>query len=180
MKWDYTTNLPVEGSYQKHVYDGKDVRAYVAECIIDEEYFALFDSIGWDLNEFFLKKLEKTIPKYVYILPQLIAFNNDKIGDYVFDILCGNLWIELPDGYTWGGIQTPIDFTDVCRRMFFCETDEDIFALFADLPQSAQNSLFECYAGIDPFDVYENPIAIEDPDKAARFTRYLLTGTSAI
>ena len=147
MIWDYTYNRPLELSYPTE-HDSESFRKEVDEwmdnnCLLDDvskkSIKSSLEKVGYNLNEYMTShsynmiddahiredfivymclpysSLEKTIP--------INTENNRLMGDV-------NILSRTEDFY-WGGNKDVPDF-DIYCRLFFCETEEDLWAIFAD------------------------------------------------
>ena len=171
MRWDYENNLPVEGTYQHREYDKVRLKSYLEEHLPFPELHSAFESVDWNLEDLFLKK--------AYVEQDGCAFNysilldwKEDLDDYWADLVNGYWNIDIPDGYKWGGIPQIIDDADVYRRLFFCETEEDIWDTVIDLPQNSFCELMKCYLGISN-SIFGLPIYLTDPPKAQNMVEYI-------
>lgn len=169
MKWNYETNLPVEGTYQHRVYDKEKLKTYVEERFTHEVVRKAFEFVGWDLESLVLHK--DNIDFYDEFYLSILVDLKDNLEEYWVDLANGHISITLPPNYTWGGVPNPIRNRDIYRRLFFCDTEEDVWDVFHDLPFEIENNLKECYYGYSPVTWF--PVCIKDPQKARMMHEYL-------
>ena len=175
MEWNYEHNLPVEGSYRHHVYDKDALRSYMDEHFPYPEVHSAFELVDWDLEDFFLKKANKDIHGEAFYVSILLDWKKD-LDDYWVDMANGFWGIELsiPDTITWGDSPKFVDDTDIFRRLFFCETDTDIWNLALELPQEVTSGLLGCYDGTCEIEDWF-PVYLKDPSKAQEMIEYINT-----
>lgn len=173
MKWNYENNLPVEGTYQHREYNKNALKSYMVESFPYQEIHSAFESVDWDLEEFFLKKANKDIHGEAFYISILLDWKED-LDEYWLDLANGFWDIEVPNGYKWGESPQTIDDTDICRRLFFCESDADIWDLAIDLPQEVTSGLLGCYQGTCEIEDWF-PVYMKDPKKAQRMIDYIDT-----
>ena len=68
MKWNYETNLPVEGSYKRISHNPvrvKEILNEYEEMAGTKEMMPWIESVNYDPDEFLLQKLYKNIPDVV-------------------------------------------------------------------------------------------------------------------
>lgn len=164
MKWDYENNLPIEGTYKHREYDKDALKSYMNEhfpYLYCHEIHAALESVNWNLEDLFLKKADKEI-QYGFHISILVDWKDD-LKDY---------WFDLANGY-WN---VENDETDIYRRLFFCETEEDIWDLVTDLPQKVTRELLECYQGTREIE-YLPPVYLKDSTKAQKMIEYINSKT---
>lgn len=175
MKWDYTTNLPIEGTYRHRVYDKEALKSYMEEHLPFPELHSAFESVDWDLENFYLKKANKIIDGGEFDIDILIHWK-EGLDDYWIDLANGYWGLgvssPLPNNLTWGGIPQIIDDADIYRRFYFCETEEDIWDTIIDLPQDTFCALMKCYLGTSN-SIFGLPIYLTDPSKALKMVDYI-------
>lgn len=168
MKWDYEKNLPVEGTYQHREYDKEKLKSYIEEHFPYDVVRLAFESVDWNLEALMLRKdLDLGESFYMSILKDW----KDCLIDYWIDIVNGHICTLDFKGQKWRGTLSPIHVCDFLKRCFFCETEEDIWDLFHDLPFWAENNLKECYYGYSPITWF--PVYTKDPCKAITMHEYL-------
>jgi len=173
MKWDYENNLPIEGTYKHREYDKDALKSYMNEhfpYLYCPEIHAALESVNWNLEDLFLKKADKEI-QYGFHIAILTDLKED-MNDYWVDLANGYWNIDIPDSYKWGGIPQIIDDADVYRRLFFCETEEDIWDTVMDLPQKSFCELMKCYLGTSN-SIFGLPIYLTNPSKAKTMVEYI-------
>lgn len=144
MDWDYVNNLPIEGTFQHHVNDKDAMKAYINSYFPYDVVKEAFESVGWNLEKLLLSKyIELDSTFYISILSDW----KEQLEDYWNDLANGHIVVDLPKNYTWGDVAVPIIEVDVYRRFFFCETEEDVWDVFYDLPDKAMEELVGCFYG---------------------------------
>ena len=116
MKWNYETNLPVEGSYRRITHDPvrvKEILKEYDEMAGTQEMMPLIESVNYDPDEFLLQKLYKNIPDSVHAeFITLLAFQFDAkpfLQNYFYDIANGYWGVfNLPEGYCWHNGTDPV------------------------------------------------------------------------
>ena len=172
MKWDYENNQPIEGTYQQREYDKDALKSYIEECFPFDDIRIALDSVDWDLEALMLRN---DIDLGDAFYTSLLVDWKDCLRDYWIDIANGNICTADFEGLKWRETSTPIQESDFWRRCFFCETEEDIWDLFHDLPFEMENNLMECYYGYTPITFL--PVYIYNPEKAAEMRNYLYGDT---
>ena len=168
MKWDYENNLPIEGTYQHREYDKEKLKSYIAEHFPYDVVRQAFESVDWDLEALMIRK---DIDLGDTFYTSMLLDWKDCLKEYWLDIANGHIEILLPIPYTWGGIPKPIHEKDVYCRFFFCETEEDVWDVFRDLPRdSAMRDLVRCYCGTSS--IREYPIYLKNLVRYHRMTEY--------
>lgn len=179
MKWNYETNLPVEGSYRRITHDPVRVKEILKEyenMVGTKEMMSLIESVNYDPDEFLLQKLYKNIPNVVPAqFITLLAFQFDAkpfLKDYFFDIANG-YWdiFNRPDGFKWNNASKPMQDMDIITRLYFADSEEDIWDMVDDLPYYVKDNLFSLYEGDVP--TLDFPICLKDDDKALEMSCYL-------
>lgn len=138
------------------------------------ELYHLLEDCHFDLYEFFLNKayerivLEDGRPIDCFILLQFRVENN-----FFLDIANGHLdLLKRPNDYTWGGEPHVITDNDIYSRLWFCDTDKDIWDMFLDLPDYTIADLYNCYAG-KKLEIMDIPSYLGNPLKAQLYLDYI-------
>ena len=169
MKWNYQNNQPVEGTYKHRNYDKDAMKSYMNEHFPFDEITMAFDSVDWDLESLMLRN---DIDLGDAFYTSLLVDWKDCLQDYWADIANGHISTIDLERQKWRGTSKPIQESIFWRRCFFCETEEDIWDLFHDLPFESENNLKECYYGYSSL-LSWFPIYIKDPSKAVMMQNYL-------
>ena len=179
MRWNYETNLPIEGSYRRAAHDPNRVKGILEEYEVaeTEEMMPLIESVGYDIDEYMLQKLYKSIPDVVH--PNLIvmlAFQFDEkpfLRDYFFDI-ANSYWdvFNLPKGYCWHNENVPVQVMDIVTRLYFADSEEDIWDMVYDLPDYVEDNLSRLYNGKED-SIFNFPICLKHEGKALEMDEYL-------
>lgn len=179
MKWNYETNLPVEGSYRRITHDPvmvKEILKEYEEMVGTKEMMPLIESVNYDPDEFLLQKLYKNIPDSVHAeFITLLAFQFDAkpfLQNYFYDIANG-YWdvFNLPEGYCWHNGTEPVQQMDIITRLYFADSEEDIWDMVIDLPDDVKNNLFQLYEGEIP--TLNSPSCLKDENKTLEMDEYL-------
>lgn len=155
MKWDYKNNLPVKGTYRPR-------------------------GIEWD--EFFLEGKHHSIPEED-VIPTLdhVIFDlvrsgavSPEIEDFCLDHLNGVITLLNYGESHWRGREEIITDADIYARLYFCDTENDIFDIVLDGAGDA-TSLLETFGYEEPDDVsdYTTPRNTASEDRLERFEAYL-------
>lgn len=174
MKWDLENNRPIEGTYQHREYDKDELKSYVEEhfpYLYCPEVHAALESVNWDLEALMLRTDIDFDDDVDFYLSMLLHWN-DCLFEYWVDIANGHIATCDFEGQTMRGTSIPINECDFLRRCFFCETEEDVWDVFHDLPFEIENDLKECYYGYSPVSCWD-PVYIKDPRKAIMMHEYL-------
>ena len=179
MKWNYKANLPVEGSFRRTAYNPDRVKEIMEEYEVagTEEMMPLIESVGYDIDEFMLQKLYKSIPDVIH--PNLIvmlAFQFDEkpfLRDYFFDI-ANSYWdvFYLPKGYCWHNENEPVQVMDIVTRLYFADSEKDIWDMVYDLPDYVEDNLSRLYDGKED-SIFNFPICLKQEGKALEMDEYL-------
>lgn len=175
MKWDYQTNRPIEGTYKHRKYDKETLLSSIPEYIYPlEDVTAHLDAVNWNLERFFLEKIDD-IQDPSDLFPQL-SYWQEIQSAYWYDMDSSHLHLtDIPDDWTWGGVPEKINQGNILARLFFCETEEEIWDMVRDLPYWVGNNLLECFYGCPPKRKWARniPVGLKDLEKAARLKDYL-------
>lgn len=173
MKWNCIDNQPIEGTYKHRTYDKDALRMYVEEHFPFDEVREAFEAADWDLEALYLNRESPifetdSIDFFTAILVDL----KDCLENYWLDLANGHLdFLQEGEECMWKGVwpQQPFRPSDIYRRLFFCETEEDFWDIFYDL--NSQEKLKDLYNGNSPIDMF--PVYSEEPSKVAEMDEYL-------
>jgi len=179
MRWNYDTNLPYEGSYRRYPHDPVKAWKIVSENLlfIDESIIPLLESVNYNPDEFLLKKLYKKIPqvsfdKYRFLL--MFQFEEKPfLEDYYYDMGYGqwDIFFSRPYGFSWSYNEEPIEDMDIITRLYFSDSEYDIWDMVYDLPGYAVKNLYQLYEGDKPFS--DAPSYLTQKGKAKEMMDYL-------
>lgn len=116
------------------------------EEVIDPLLIPLFDAVNYDPDEFLLQKIYKKIPQDHYVdYIFMLAFQFEKkpfLIDYFYDIANGHLDIfNRPEGYRWHYEAEAVQDVDIVTRLYFADSEKDIWELVNDLPSDVADNL---------------------------------------
>lgn len=173
MKWNCIDNQPIEGTYRHHTYDRDAMRKYVEENFPFDEVREAFEAADWNLEALYLNRESRLFKadSSAFCIAILLDWK-DCLKNYWFDLANGHLdFIRESDECVWKGVWPQQAFrpSDIYRRLFFCETEEDFWDIFNDL--NSQEKLKDLYNGNSPIDMF--PVYAEDPSKIAEMDEYL-------
>ena len=176
MKWNHETNLPVEGSYKRIAHNPDRVKEILKEyeqMAGTKEMMPLIESVGYDPDEFLLQKLYKNIPEVdPSQLITLLAFQFDAkpfLKDYFLDIANGFWDISgFIRGYCWHQTNEPVHDIDIITRLYFADSEKDIWDMVYDLPKAIGWNLSSLYKG--SLSVYGS--CLKNLDKAVEMEEY--------
>lgn len=177
MKWNYETNLPVKGSYKRIAHNPirvKEILKEYEQMAGTLEMAPLIESVNYDPDEFLLKKLYKKIPDVVDAqFITLLAFQFDNkpfLVNYFYDIANGFWDISgFIRGYCWHQTNEPVHDIDIITRLYFADSEKDIWDMVYDLPKAVGFNLSSLYKGF--LSVYGS--CLKNLDKAVEMEEYL-------
>lgn len=177
MKWNCIDNQPIEGTYRHHTYDKDAMRKYVEENFPFDEVREAFEAADWDLEALYLNRESRLFKadSSAFCIAILLDWK-DCLKNYWFDLANGHLdFIRESDECVWKGVWPQQAFrpSDIYRRLFFCETEEDFWDIFNDL--NSPEKLEDLYNGNSPIDMF--PVYAEEPAKVAEMGEYLANRT---
>lgn len=162
MIWDYKTNLPIEGGYQKHQYDRQKYKEITEHWGFEPAVEELLASVDFNVDEFFLQKLCEKVPDDKrFGLTCLLAFQLDDkpfLYNYLMELLDGDLCFSTPEdgNYRWAKLsERPIQEDDILTRLYFCDCEEDIWDMIYDLPGDVASNLCLLYETNSESYIYE-------------------------
>lgn len=177
MKWNYETNLPIEGSYKRIGHNPvrvKEILKEYEEMAGTKEMMPWIESVNYDPDEFLLQKLYKNIPDVVPAqFITLLAFQFDAkpfLKDYFFDIANGFWDISgFIKDYCWHQATESVQDIDIITRLYFADSEEDIWDMVNDLPEAVGFNLSSLYKGF--LSVYGS--RLKNVDKVLEMEKYL-------
>jgi hypothetical protein len=177
MKWNGIDNQPIEGTYRHRTYDKDAMRKYVEENFPFDEVREAFEAADWDLEALYLNRESRLFQadSSAFCIAILLDWK-DCLKNYWFDLANGHLdFIREGDECVWKGVWPQQAFrpSDIYRRLFFCETEEDFCDIFNDL--NSTEKLEDLYNGNSPIDMF--PVYAEEPSKVAEMCEYLANKT---
>lgn len=148
-------------NYQRRNYDKEAVRAFIMEHYPYDEIMASFEKVDYDLEEFFLTKANDVIQDEEFYISLFLEFK-ECLTDY---------FVDLANGY-WDIPDTPLGVAGICRQLFFCETEEDLWNFLYDYcPAKTAFQIYKCYMGTCQIEGHY-PVYLINPEKADRMINY--------
>ena len=153
--------------YQRRNYDKEAVKAFIMEHYPYDEVIAAFEKVGFDLDDFFLTKANDIIQDEEFYISLFLEFK-ECLTDYFAD---------LANGY-WDIPQTTIGVSGICRQLFFCETEDDLWNFLYDYcPAKTAFQIYKCYMGTCQIEGHY-PVYLKDPVKADGMINYFINKQS--
>lgn len=155
MQWNYETNLPVEGTYKPRGLDWDDFfLSGKHQEIPDDERYTTLDHVILDLLRSRAVSME--------------------MEDFCLDLLNGNISLLNYGKSHWRGRKEEITDADVYARIYFCDTENDIFDIILD-GAGDPTSLLETFGYVEPEEEsdYIAPRETASPERLKRFEEYL-------
>ena len=155
MQWNYETNLPVEGTYKPRGLDWDELfLSGKHHEIPEDELYSTLDHVLLDLLRSGAVSME--------------------IEDFCLDILNGNISLLNYGKSHWCGRKEEITDADVYARIYFCDTENDIFDIILD-GAGYPTSLLETFGYVEPEEEsdYIAPRETASSERLKRFEEYL-------
>ena len=148
---------------QRRYYDKEVVQAFIKEHYPYEEVVATFERVDYDLEDFFLTRCNDAIQEEEFYISLFLEFKKC-LMDY---------FVDLANGY-WEIPEASVGIAGLCRQLFFCETDKDIWDfLYEYCPTKTAFQIYNCYMGTCLIEGHY-PVCLKDSIKANKMLNYFI------
>lgn len=154
-------------NYQRKKYDRDAVKTFIIEHYPYEEIISAFERVDYDLDDFFLTRVNGVIQDEEFYISLFLEFKKG-LTDY---------FVDLANGY-WDLPETSLGVAEICRQLFYCETEIDFWNfLYDSCPTKTAIQIYKCYKGACQIEGHY-PIYLKDPVKAEKMIKYFINKQS--